>query len=393
MQNIKPKIRVFKIARFCAFIFCLIAVAGNVNFASAASLSTLQQQKAAAAAAAAAAKAAAAQKAAEAASIQTQINEIQKQVNEATAALNTTNGQITETEKNIADLNTQIITQEDNLKQQQDKQNKIVAAWYMEGDNSGLFNAMVNSNSLSEMVTTEEYYDSIRQQIELAMENINKIKAELAAKKIETESKKTELTKLQQEQSAYRTVVVAQKNQQNYLLSATVAQKKDYLSQVDKLQGEVNKLSDAIYAERARLAAASNENYVDGSSGYPYGAIDVPDPWNFLTRECTSYAAWNWNVLQGKSWYNTRPGSGSAWNWPALAGDPENGYSVSSTPRVGAIVSWGQTSAMPYGHVAIVESVNGNGTVDLSEYNWRPYTYSYRANVTPGYYGSYSYIY
>jgi surface antigen len=36
-----------------------------------------------------------------------------------------------------------------------------------------------------------------------------------------------------------------------------------------------------------------------------------------------------------------------------------------------------------YGHVAIVEAVNGDGTVAISEYNWVPYKYSFRAVVNP----------
>lgn len=128
-----------------------------------------------------------------------------------------------------------------------------------------------------------------------------------------------------------------------------------------------------------------------GGSGYPFGGIDQPDPWGFLTRECTSYAAWYWNSVLGKDFINTRPGSGSAYNWPALARD--QGYSVSSNPRINAIISWQQSASMPYGHVAIVERVNSDGTIDVSEFNWRPYVYTYRSGVNPSRYGSYSYIY
>lgn len=362
-----------------------------VGDARAASLSELQRQKEAAAQKAAEAKRLADQKAAEAAVIKTQINQIDSQISETENALTSTNDQVETTTKEIEGLNVQILIQQDNLDKEKAKMGKVLAGWYMEGDNSGLFNALVNSNSLSEVITKEEYYNAIRQQIELAMENIDKMMAELKGKKDEATSKRTELVKLQQEQEAYRTIVISRKNQKDVLLSSTLSAKASYLDQVDKLQADVHKLSDAIYAERQRMAKSSKEKYLDGSSGYPFGGIDEPDPWMFLTRECTSYAAWNWNVLQGKRFINTRPGSGSAWNWPALARD--QGYSVSSTPRVGAIISWQQTGSMPYGHVAIVERVNGNGTIDLSEYNWVKYSYSYRANVEPGYYGGYSYIY
>ncbi len=41
--------------------------------------------------------------------------------------------------------------------------------------------------------------------------------------------------------------------------------------------------------------------------------------------------------------------------------------SVDKTPEVGAIF---QTAAGPYGHVGVVESVNPNGTITVSEMNY-----------------------
>lgn len=376
-------------------LFSLIAILGvlltSVGEASAASLAELQRQKDAAAKQAAEAKKLADQKAAEASAIKTQISNIENQIDETESALSSTSNQITQVNEEIAGLATQILIQEDEMSKEQAKMGKVLAAWYMEGDNSGLFNALINSNSLSEAITKEEYYNSVMQQIELSMEKIDVIKTDLQAKKDDAGNKKAELVKLQKEQESYRSIVISRKSQKDMLLNSTLSQKQDYLEQAEKIQSEIHKISDAIYAERQRLAKSSSEKYMDGSSGYPFSAIDQPDPWLFLTRECTSYAAWNWNVVQGKRFINTRPGSGSAWNWPALARD--QGYSVSATPRVGAIISWQKTSSMPYGHVAIVERVNGNGTIDLSEYNWVKYSYSYRANVNPDYYGANSYIY
>lgn len=49
---------------------------------------------------------------------------------------------------------------------------------------------------------------------------------------------------------------------------------------------------------------------------------------------------------------------------------------------------------MPYGHAAWVIAVNGNGTIDVEEYNWTTERgYSKRTNVNPSYYGSARYIY
>jgi surface antigen len=98
--------------------------------------------------------------------------------------------------------------------------------------------------------------------------------------------------------------------------------------------------------------------------------------------------------MLGKSWQRGEgpTGTGDATNWPNLA--RRQGYSVSSTPHIGAIISWNAGSLTSgYGHVAIVEKINTDGTIDVSEYNWTPLSYDYRKNVDPGDYGSYSYIY
>ena len=56
---------------------------------------------------------------------------------------------------------------------------------------------------------------------------------------------------------------------------------------------------------------------------------------------------------------------GNANQWPASA--RAAGYTTSSTPRVNAV---GVISAGDFGHVVWIEAVNGDGTVDVSQYNY-----------------------
>jgi surface antigen len=89
-----------------------------------------------------------------------------------------------------------------------------------------------------------------------------------------------------------------------------------------------------------------NSSYTDGS-GYHYG-------------NCTWYA--HGRMLQlgySKSALDTMLGDAS--NWDDTAG---NGAYVSITPQVGAIANWNS------GHVAVVESVNSDGSILISESNW-----------------------
>jgi surface antigen len=124
-----------------------------------------------------------------------------------------------------------------------------------------------------------------------------------------------------------------------------------------------------------------------GTNDYPYAgsSADSVDQWGFYTRECTSFVAWRMvhnngvtdfsNSMRGGHW-------GNAYEWAANAS--RLGYRVDSTPAVGAIAYWGpnQGGAYSFGHVAWVESVNGDGSVNVEEYNFRtPYGYGTRANV------------
>ena len=92
----------------------------------------------------------------------------------------------------------------------------------------------------------------------------------------------------------------------------------------------------------------------------------------------------NYNVKAGNAYawgnctwyaYNRRPDIGSFWGnastWAVSA--RAAGYRVDQTPSVGAIAQWNAYANQyiwGYGHVAIVESVNSDGTVTVSDMNY-----------------------
>ena len=83
--------------------------------------------------------------------------------------------------------------------------------------------------------------------------------------------------------------------------------------------------------------------------------------------QCTYYAFERRQQLGksvGSNW-------GNAHNWANAA--RSQGYSVTNSPSVGAIMVFAQGqggASSYYGHVAIVESVNGDGSINISEWNW-----------------------
>ncbi|TAF04212.1 MAG: CHAP domain-containing protein [Nostocales cyanobacterium] len=63
--------------------------------------------------------------------------------------------------------------------------------------------------------------------------------------------------------------------------------------------------------------------------------------------------------------------SGNATTWDNTAGRT---VTSSSTPQVGAIAQWDATTSNPLGHVAVVERVNSDGTILISQSSYSPNT-------------------
>jgi surface antigen len=125
-------------------------------------------------------------------------------------------------------------------------------------------------------------------------------------------------------------------------------------------------------------AAANTYNYISvcpSPAGGRYSSSDI-DAWSFYKCECTSYAADKLNE-RGVAFNNNYKGVlwGNASNWKNAA--TAAGVTVTSTPKAGDIAWWSS------GHVAYVDSVNSNGTANISEYNWgTAWNYGTRSGVT-----------
>lgn len=118
---------------------------------------------------------------------------------------------------------------------------------------------------------------------------------------------------------------------------------------------------------------------------YPYADADPndEDEWQFFYRWCTGYVAWKMNQISSETFSNRMRGGhfSDAENWAANA--QAIGFAVNHQPAVGAIAHWGANEGLgELGHVAYVEAVNPDGTVNLSEYNKDvAHGYGVRCNV------------
>lgn len=329
--------------------------------------------------------------------LQTQIDSINVTISKLNADIAKTITQISDTELQITSLEKQIKALEEDLATEKTKMNQLISSWYMQGT-SGLLESVMSSNNISDVVDQQQQYDSIKEQLNTTIDQIKADETSLSNQKNDQLSKKRELNDLKSQKESSKSAATSQTQQKNSLLSMTLTQQQQYINAANAAKNEIAAYSAQDLKERQDAERANNAGIISGGTGgYPY--INLPkdsatDDYGFFVRECTSYAAWYWNYKLGKKWYrgDGPSGTGDARNWATLANN--QGYSVSKTPRVGAIITW---TGGTYGHVAIVEKINSNGTVDASDYNWYlDGTYKLHTNFYPGDYmksGDFNYIY
>jgi peptidoglycan hydrolase CwlO-like protein len=138
--------------------------------------------------------------------------------------------------------------------------------------------------------------------------------------------------------------------------------------------------ADAIAAQaRATQAAATRPSAAvkpppaavppPGGAPPPGAIVDPPGPNHFAYGYCTWYVANKRNA----PWF----GDAIQW-WPNA---PPYGYAEGQTPVVGAIMV---TRESGWGHVAYVESVNGDGSWTVSEMNFVGWNVVSRRTLRPG---------
>ena len=135
-----------------------------------------------------------------------------------------------------------------------------------------------------------------------------------------------------------------------------------------------------------------NQHTSDRTGYILTGTGDI-DPWAFFGGECTSYVAFRLNQDQTDVRFHNQyltpgyphvwfPNWGNAVDWAERARDV--GVAVDESPRPGSVAYWdgrGSNSAGNLGHLAYVEQVNSDGSIVISDMNWKS-SCQVRENVT-----------
>jgi len=289
------------------------------------------------------------------------------------AEISAIEGMIRDNERKQAEIQNQIDQLQTELERQRAVLGENIKAMYVGGEMSTI-EMLATSKDLSEFVDKEAYRSAVQRQIQETMLKIAELQNELGDKQAQVET-------LLREQRAQRATLDANRAEQARLLAMNQAQQDEYSSRLKANNKKIADLRAQQAIENARLFGGGGGQL--GGGGYPWGYAKCLHTgqvggycynydwsvngsiWNWSTggygfRNCTDWVSWRIRSQGG----HVPSGLGNAKTWDDRA--PGYGFSVSTTPQAGdAAVS----NSGNYGHVMYVETVQGNGSILVSDYN------------------------
>lgn len=294
--------------------------------------------------------------------------QLQIQANSYQGAIDALQGQINVLQASIdsnkikqTDIQTKITAAEADLVQQKKILGDNIRQMYLEGQVSTI-EMLASSKDLSEFVDKQQYRNAVQSKIQDTLAKITELKHQLKAQKEEVEA-------LLKDQETMQSALTGQRSQQNTLLSFTNSQKEQYTTAIKANNAQINALRAQQMAANARFIGGSAGTGPACGGGYPAKWCEIPmdsvlDNWGMYNRECVSYTAFR-VAASGRrmpAWGFAGRGDAKMWDDEARR---EN-IPVDNIPRPGDVAI---SNAGTWGHAMYVESVNSDGTINISQYN------------------------
>lgn len=298
----------------------------------------------------------------------------QAAIDQLQAQINGVEAQINASQIKQAELQTQITDAENKIAQQRAFLREDIKTMYVDGQLSTI-EQLATSKNLSEYVDKEEYRTSVQNKINVLIKQI-------ASLQVQLRKQKAELDQLIAAEQSQRNQLAAAQAQQQTLLSYNEAQQQAYTSSISSNNSKI--------AELRRQQLAANSRFIGGQAGtgpacgggYPAKWCEIPqdaviDSWGMYNRECVSYTAFRVAASGRHMPYWGGIGNANQWDDNARAA----GIPVDTSPRPGDVAI---SNSGYYGHAMYVESVNADGTINISQYNAALNgRYSERYNMSP----------
>lgn len=292
------------------------------------------------------------------------VSEIIEQLNEEISSLDQS---IKENEAKIAELNVKIKETEKKLKDRQTALAEILVNMHF-SDDSEPIRILAGSKSISDYAEKAAREDVAKQEVALASERVKEAKAEL-------DRQKAEVTEALKANESEKIIVASKRESQQTLLATYEKNADDAAIAASYWENQVKQM-----AWRPTATSGSGGRSYDYRNSYPYWDVCGSDynyslpgnwvhPYGGLICQCTDYVSWK----AYEKWGITNTWGGDAWKYIYAGGRyvPGSGAKtyVDQVPAPNSIAIWPATGLSPYGHVQWVESVNANGTMNVTEYN------------------------
>lgn len=312
-----------------------------------------------------------------------QANTVQGEIDKLDAEINELQAQITQNKALVEDLKVKIEATTKKLTRQRAALAKLsVKIYHSDIDAQDAVEILAGSESISDLAETENRQTTVSEQITKAAKEVNNTKKDLEQQQVsarqllkDNESKASEVTSKRSEQASIKD------KYENDAAAYQAASDEALKTVTAEIQAQAAAIARAN--SRGRKAAYNTATGVGasgwwGTNTYPQSGANCPDNVYYYASarvgfyggygcQCTSYAGWKAYEKHGVF----LPSYGR-WGHAAAWGDSARryGFTVTTTPAANTAAYQSAAQAGYWtGHVVWVESVNSDGTVNITEYN------------------------
>lgn len=234
-----------------------------------------------------------------------------------------------------------------------------------------------NQEAIKTLAANRQKLEDDAQVLEVRQAELKAAQLNLAAEKATAEDEKSALLaeksaaeeaarQAAARQAAYEAQQVALAQQQAASIVSTPVAQSSTETVVTSSQSQVVEQSTTVSTPSNSSSSSSSSSSSAASNNARYNASSYP------VGECT------WGVKSQLSWVGPYWGNANQWGASARA----EGFSVGTTPQVGAVAVW---DGGPYGHVAVVTAVESSTNIQVSESNYmgRRYIGNHRGWFNP----------
>ena len=291
-----------------------------------------------------------------------QANSLQVTVNALTNEKNMIQAQIDLSQAKFDKLTNDIEVNKKKLADSQAVLGTIIANLYVDDEVSPL-EMLASSQNVSDYMDKQEYRTAATERLNETIVSVRLLKAQL-------EKDQKEVEQVLADQRSQREAKAAKEAEQQQLLDQTRGEEAVFNQLTAQKNSEIERLRQQQAAEIRARAGSSGYKVLAGdpnSGGYPAKWRNAPmntyvDDWGMYSRQCVSYAAFKVATTYGNMPYWGGRGNANQWANNARAA----GIPTGTAPKAGSV---GVQYSGSFGHVAWVESVNGDGSLTISQFN------------------------